>query len=323
MEERVQKLMAQANIGSRRHCEELITKGRVRVNGQVVGLGAKANPDKDIVEVDGERLSFTKQRKIYILLNKPRNVLTTNKPHKGDDRQTVRDLVPFEGEHLFTVGRLDGDSEGLVVLTNDGELVQRLTHPKYRHTKTYKVTVYGLPSESVIERWQKGVMLDEDEGMTAPCVVKITHGDRAFTSLQIIMTEGKKRQIRRVAAILGHPVRQLTRTHIGKLGIGALRPGEWRELTPTDLDLMKQSEALPKKERRVFRPAGRASFGVKENDRPVSRKPRDRPPRKSDDRPGSDRPARKPLGKPGASRRPSGKPGRPIKPKSRTRKQSR
>jgi pseudouridine synthase len=320
VEERVQKLMAQANIGSRRHCEALISEGRVRVNGQVVGLGAKADPDKDTILVDGEKLLFAKQRKIYILLNKPRNVLTTNKPHKGDERQTVRELVPFTGEHLFTVGRLDADSEGLVVLTNDGELVQRLTHPKYRHTKTYKVTVYGLPNESVLERWQKGVMLDDEDGMTAPCVVKITHGDRAFTTLQIIMTEGKKRQIRRVATILGHPVRQLMRTHIGKLGIGSLRPGEWRELTAADLDLLKQSEPLPKRERRGFRPAGKPAFTTEP--RSTGRRSDDeRPRQKSTDK--SDQPARKPRpsGRPGASRKPTGKPGsgRPNS-KPRTRK---
>lgn len=310
MEERLQKLMAQANIGSRRHCEEIISQGRVRVNGAVVGLGAKADPDKDTILVDGQKLTFAKQRKLYILLNKPRNVLTTNKPHKGDERDTVRELVPFPGEHLFTVGRLDADSEGLVVLTNDGELVQRLTHPKYRHTKTYKVTVYGLPSEGVIDRWQKGIMLDDEDGMTAPCVVRITQGDRAFSTLQIIMTEGKKRQIRRVASILGHPVRQLTRTHIGKLSMGSLRPGEWRELTAAELDLLKQSEALPKRERRIYRPAGKPAY--EPTAYPTDQTSDEQPRRKPTEKPRRDRPPRKPEDqsrrRPSAGRKPTGKP---------------
>lgn len=293
--------MAQANVGSRRHCEELISQGRVRVNGQVVGLGAKADPERDTIEVDGQKLSFAKQRKIYIALNKPRNVLTTNRPHLDDQRRTVRDLVPFPGEHLFTVGRLDAESDGLVVLTNDGDLVQRLTHPRYRHTKTYRVVVYGLPSEGVLDRWQKGIMLDEDEGMTAPCIVRIVHGDRSFSTLQVIMTEGKKRQIRRVAQILGHPVRQLTRTHIGKLGLGTLRPGEWRELTPAEVGLLKQSEALPKRERRAFRPAGKPDLKPGPVERPPAKRPFGKPVGKL-----SGRPSSKPGGKPRAGK-PAGK----------------
>lgn len=226
--------MAEANIASRRGAEELIERGRVRVNGQVATLGDKADPETDVIEVDGERLKFDAQKKIYFALYKPRNVLTTTgNPHRGDERRTVMDFVPYHG-HLFTIGRLDADSEGLVVLTNDGELTNKLTHPRFRHTKTYKVTVYGLPSEDVLARWEEGIWL-EDEGKTAPCSVSIVKGGQKESILRIVMTEGKKRQIRRVAIALGHPVISLVRTHIGQLSVEGLRPGEWRELTPQDV----------------------------------------------------------------------------------------
>lgn len=236
MEERVQKLMAQAGVGSRRACEALIAQGRVRVNGAVVSVGAKADPETDTIEVDGERLKLDTQPRIYIALYKPYNVLSTTRARSDDNRKTVRDLVQVDG-HLFMIGRLDAESEGLIVLTNDGTLTNRLTHPRYGHTKTYRVTVHGLPSAETIERWEKGVFLEED-GMTAPCRVRIAKGDRSLTTLEIVMTEGKKRQIRRVASALGHPVHRLTRTHIGKLGLGELRPGEWRNLTASDVQAM-------------------------------------------------------------------------------------
>lgn len=266
MEERVQKLMAQANIGSRRACEALIEQGRVRVNGQVVSLGAKADPATDCIEVDGEALKLQTEEKIYIALNKPRNILSSNAPQRGDARRTVRDLIPLEG-HLFTIGRLDAESDGLVVLTNDGDLAHRLTHPRFGHTKTYRAVVHGLPSLATLNQWQSGVELPED-GMTAPCVVRIAQGDKKLTTLTIIMTEGKKRQIRRVAAQLGHPIHQLTRTHIGKLGLGSLRPGDWRKLnaedvralsTP-DINLPTPHRPRPTTNRNRFRPRTRTPF---------------------------------------------------------------
>jgi pseudouridine synthase len=238
VKERLQKLMAQANIGSRRACEELIRQGRVRVNGQVVHLGDQADPYADVIEVDGEKLAFP-ERKLYIAFNKPKYVLSDD-GHKDDSRKTVRDFLPYS-EHLFSAGRLDIDSEGLMVLTNDGELANRLTHPRYRHTKTYKVVVSGLPSPETLDKWQHGVTLIEEDGSsyrTAPCSVTIIDGGKE-TTLRVIMTEGKKRQIRRVAAQLGHPVLSLIRTHIGKLGLGSLRPGEWRELDAKDLTALK------------------------------------------------------------------------------------
>ncbi len=237
MKERLQKLMAQANFGSRRACEAIIEAGRVRLNGQLAKLGDQADLATDNVEVDGVRLKPDNVRKIYIAVNKPRNVVSTNLGHKNDNRRTVRDLVPIPG-HLFTIGRLDADSEGLMILTNDGDMANKLSHPRYHHTRTYKVSVNGLPSAEAIARWEAGIMLDEDDGMTAPCSIRVTKGASDVTVLRIVMTEGKKRQIRRVAGILGHPVRRLLRTRIGLFELGQLQPGEWREMTPEEVKLM-------------------------------------------------------------------------------------
>lgn len=255
--------MAQANIGSRRECEELIQQGRVKVNGQVIELGAKADPAEDTIVVDGRTLRVEEQRRVYIALHKPINVLSTDEPHKSDPRRTVRDLVPLKG-HLFMIGRLDADSTGLVVLTNDGDMANRLSHPRYRHTKTYRVTVYGLPDSKTIEQWERGIHLP-DEGLTAPCSVRVKKADKGLSVLEIVMTEGKKRQIRRVAAALGYPVHHLVRTHIGQLSLGSLKPGEWRELTEADVKALRTSDpafrvmrpARPVRPARPSRPASR------------------------------------------------------------------
>lgn len=253
MKERVHKLLAEANIGSRRESELLIEQGRVRVNGAVIRVGDKADKDADIIEVDGQKVVFGRIQKRYIALYKPKQVLSTHEPHRGDNRRTVFDLVPFK-ERLFSIGRLDADSEGLIVLTNDGEMAQRLSHPRFKHTKTYKAQVVGLPSERTLERWQAGVELED--GMTAPCVVKIIKGDPRETTLRIVMTEGKKRQIRRVGALLGHPVRRLVRTHIGMLSLEGLRPGEWREMDAADIEALQ----TPSREIKQLRAASRRQF---------------------------------------------------------------
>jgi 23S rRNA pseudouridine2605 synthase len=241
VKERVQKLMAQANIGSRRACEDIISQGRVRVNGKVIKLGDQADPHIDVIEVDGNKLAFP-ERKIYIAFNKPRYVLSTDEPHEGDTRKTIYDFIPVK-DHLFSAGRLDADSEGLMVLTSDGELANRLTHPRYHHTKTYKVVVSGLPKQETLNRWQRGVELLNEDGtteQTGPCFIKVMDGGEKETTLRIVMTEGKKRQIRRTASLLGHNVRSLIRTHMGKLALGTLRSGEWHELTAKDLAALKE-----------------------------------------------------------------------------------
>lgn len=284
MKERVQKLMAQANIGSRRACEDLISQGRVRVNGDVITLGDKADPQKDIIHVDGERLNLSQHTHVYIALNKPRNVVSTSKVHRGDKRKTIYDLVDVPG-HLFAIGRLDADSEGLIVLTNDGDMANHLTHPRYRHTKTYRVTIYGTPTPEALESWREGVFLGE-EGRTAPCVVEVMKSEGGLSVLKVIMTEGKKRQIRRVAGQLGYPVRKLVRTHVGKLSLGTLGSGEWRELTPEEVESMKTPDMVlkrntPAKPRRPYhdrskRPAGGPPSKTNRNiarNKPRPRKP--------------------------------------------------
>lgn len=229
--------MAQANVASRRGAETLIEQGRVRINGKLAVLGDKADPEKDIVEVDGERLRFDTQRLVYLALYKPKNVLSTSEPHPGDDRRTVLDLVPANLGHLFTVGRLDADSEGLAILTNDGSLTQKLTHPSQRHSKEYRVWIEGWPSDNVLDEWRSGIFLGED-GRSAPCFVELIHGARDESELRVIMIEGKKRQIRRTAAALGHRVTKLVRTHMGAFNVAGLKPGEYREMTPAEVGLL-------------------------------------------------------------------------------------
>jgi pseudouridine synthase len=233
--ERVQKLMARANIASRRKSEKIIEDGRVTVNGKVITIGDKADPDNDTVKVDGQRLKLEKFEKRYYVFHKPMNVLSTNKKPPDDDRPTVRELIPVDG-HLFSIGRLDAESEGLMVLTNDGDLTHKLSHPRYEYTKTYKVTVYGQPDAETLAKWENGVWLDGSR--TAPCYIKVLEENQETTILRILMIEGRKRQIRRVASMLGYPVQKLVRTHIGMLGLGTLKRGAWYRLDDIEVEAM-------------------------------------------------------------------------------------
>lgn len=235
MEERVQKILAQANYGSRRACEKIIEAGRVTVNGKIITIGDKADPKRDVIKVDGKRVKVD-TNKIYVAVHKPLNVISTTEGHAKDDRPTVRDILPLDG-HFFMVGRLDAESTGLVIMTNDGSLTNRLTHPRYRHTKTYRVQVHGLPPRQVLDEWENGVYLDGEK--TAPCLVRVLRGSPNLTNLEIIMTEGKNRQIRRVASMLGYPVHKLQRTAIGRFELGALRENEYKILTKQDVNLLK------------------------------------------------------------------------------------
>lgn len=237
MAERLQKLISAAGIASRRDAEVLIEQGRVTVNGKRATLGDKADPAVDDVRVDGERITISAER-MYIMLNKPRQVVTTVRAQDQEERDTVRDLVPVEG-HLYPVGRLDADSEGLVLLTNDGELAERLTHPRYHHAKIYEVTVHGHMRDDVLDIWRRGVVLDD--GKTAPVEIKVLRRESRFTQLQITMHEGRKRQIRRIGNTLGHPVESILRTHLGTLELGNLKPGEWRYLTDAEVRALRAS----------------------------------------------------------------------------------
>jgi 23S rRNA pseudouridine2605 synthase len=232
--ERLQKVMAHAGVASRRKSEDLIRQGRVMVNGRVVTrLGTKVDPVRDDIRVDGRRIRVTPDH-VYIVLNKPQGVISSMVDRRG--RQALGDLVSVP-ERLYPVGRLDLDSEGLILLTDDGELANFLTHPRYEHEKEYRVLVNGQVSDETLEAWQQGVVLEGRP--TAPAQVEILGHRGADTVLRVVMHEGRKRQIRRVAELLGHPVRQLERVRLGPLYLGALEVGQWRYLTPREVNSLQ------------------------------------------------------------------------------------
>lgn len=238
MYQRLQKLLAQAGLGSRRENEKLIEAGRVYVNGRVATLGDKANPLTDRIEVDGEPLDVTRERLVYIALNKPKGIISSTEDELRQGRPTVRDLIDVPG-HLYPVGRLDKQSEGLVLMTNDGELAHKLTHPRYGHEKTYDVIVAGYVTDEALEEWRWGVMLDEE--VTAPAEVEVIARREDLTRLKVVLREGRKRQIRRVASQLGYPVISLRREKIGPLELGNLPPGEWRFLRPKEVAALQRA----------------------------------------------------------------------------------
>lgn len=230
MKSRLQKILAQAGYGSRRSCEELIRQGRVHVNGSPASLGFQADPLFDVILVDGKQLS-PPETLSYIMLHKPRGVLST--VSSPDSRPTVRSLIDLPGR-LYPVGRLDVGSEGLILMTNDGELTNRLTHPRYQHEKEYRLLVLSHPSDQQLNGWRKGLILD-DGTPTSPAKIWIEHKDSNGTWLGVILKEGKKRQLRRMAEISGLVVTRLIRIRIANLVLGDLLPGEWRELNQQEI----------------------------------------------------------------------------------------
>jgi 23S rRNA pseudouridine2605 synthase len=262
MLERLQKILAQSGYGSRRACEDFITAGRVRVNGQLASLGQKADPAIDKITVDGRPIAAAESL-TYIALYKPRNVLSTVERERGDDRQIVRDLVDVP-ERLHPVGRLDFESEGLVLMTNDGDLTNKLTHPRYGHEKEYRVLLARRPDEKQMEAWRHGVIL-EDGYKTAPVQLRFEGAQGKGAWVRIIMGEGRKRQIRETCQQLGLPVVRILRIRIGTLRLDNLKARQWRYLT------MKEVEDLRK-------PAGSSSSqdSRTSSDRRDSRK-RDKP----------------------------------------------
>lgn len=232
---RLQKYLAQSGIASRRASEKIILQGRVKVNGKIVReLGTKVDPDIDKVEVDGA-LCRRRNNQIYILLNKPAGVVTTVKDPQG--RPTVIDMIKDAKERVFPVGRLDKETEGLLILTNDGKLTYRLTHPKYEVVKTYIVHTEGIVKEGKIKALEKGVRLGD--GVTAPAQVQIIKTLPNSTILEMKIHEGKKRQIRRMCETIGHPVIYLKRTQMGKLSLKGLKIGEWRFLNREEVAYLK------------------------------------------------------------------------------------
>jgi 23S rRNA pseudouridine2605 synthase len=228
--ERLQKVLARAGYGSRRVCEELIEDGRVTVDGEVAQLGRRVDPGTQRVEVDGVPVSAAPDL-VYYLLNKPAGIVTTAKDTHG--RRTVIDLLPDE-PRVFSVGRLDAETEGLLLLTNDGDLAHRLTHPSFGIEKEYLAEVDGDPSTGDLTRLRRGVELED--GVTAPAKVSVVAG----RALRITIHEGRNRQVRRMCEAVGHPVTRLVRTRIGPIVDRRLRPGEWRPLTAVEIRRLQE-----------------------------------------------------------------------------------
>ena len=227
--ERLQKVLARAGFGSRRAAEELIAGGRVTVDGAAARLGQRIDPDRVHVEVDGVPVPM-RDDVVYYLLNKPRRVVTTARDPEG--RTTAVDLVPTE-PRVFPVGRLDYDTEGLLVLTNDGELAQLVTHPRHGIEKTYLAEVSGVPTRATVRALREGVTLDD--GPTAPARVRLVQHQGDNAALEIVLHEGRNRIVRRMCEAVGHPVRRLVRTRVGPITDRRLAPGAWRALRPREV----------------------------------------------------------------------------------------
>ncbi|KXS45469.1 MULTISPECIES: pseudouridine synthase [unclassified Candidatus Frackibacter] len=235
--ERLQKVMARAGVASRRKSEEIIANGRVKVNGKVVTeLGTKVNPQKDTIVVDGKEIE--KERLVYLLLNKPQGFITTvNDPR---NRATVMELITDVKQTVHPVGRLDRDTKGLLLLTNDGDLTYALTHPSHEVAKTYMATVEGTPNPNTIEALERGIKLKD--GWTAPAEAKVVAdlGDRAIVSLTI--HEGRKHQVKRMWKSVGHPVQELKRTNFGPLDLEGVPEGRYRHLNKDEVRELKEIE---------------------------------------------------------------------------------
>lgn len=227
--ERLQKAMAAAGVASRRASEELIAEGRVTVNGEVAELGCKVDPTTDDIRVDGERINADPER-VYVMLNKPQGVVTTADDPEG--RPTVVDLVNLP-MRLFPVGRLDLDTEGLLLLTNDGDLTHDLLHPSRQVARTYVALVPGPLKGSALQQLRDGVELED--GTARPRSVEVIEEQRNKALVQLVMTEGRKREVRRMFAAVGHPVERLARVAFGGVELGELRQGNWRFLTQQEV----------------------------------------------------------------------------------------
>lgn len=234
MEQRLQKLLAAAGVASRREAEKLITDGRVAVDGHAVTeLGAKADPDRAAITVDGRPIDLH-PTKVYVLLNKPQGYASTRRdPHAP---QVVTELVKDAGPTLYPVGRLDVDTEGLLMLTNDGDFMFKITHPRHRIPKTYRAEVRGLIAQDTVDRLARGILLED--GPTAPARARLiaANAARQTSVVELTITEGRKRQVRRMFKAVGHPVVRLVRTRIGNVALGKLKPGEWRFLTHEEVE---------------------------------------------------------------------------------------
>ncbi|WP_338551768.1 pseudouridine synthase [Paenibacillus sp. KS-LC4] len=236
--ERLQKILAQAGIASRRKCEEMILAGVVEVNGEkVTELGVKADPAVDVILVNGKPIR--NEKKVYVMLNKPKGVITSASDPQG--RKIVSDYLPGIRERVYPVGRLDYDTEGLLLLTNDGEFANLLTHPSHHVPKTYYATVKGVPHGTLLDQLKKGVKLED--GMTAPAEVEYqdVNTEENTSTVRITIYEGRNRQVRRMFEAINHPVVRLRRVKFGELGLNNLARGQFRHLTPVEVKELREA----------------------------------------------------------------------------------
>lgn len=235
---KVQKILSETGVASRRKAEELIREGRVTVNGRTTQIGDRADPSYDHIKVDGRRV-FLPPSKTYLLVHKPKGVVTTVDDPEG--RKTVLDLLPASTRRLFPMGRLDYDAEGLLLLTDDGDLAHRLSHPSFHIPRTYHVKVKGKPTPLEVRRLSQGIYLDD--GRTAPCRVSSLKETEENSWLEMVLYEGRNRQVKRMWDKLGYPVLKLKRVEFAGLSLGRLQPGQYRALRPGEVQRLKKLTA--------------------------------------------------------------------------------
>jgi 23S rRNA pseudouridine2605 synthase len=248
-EERLQRALARGGFGSRRSCEDLIVAGKVTVNGRVATIGDKVDTSRDVVAIEGAKVNLDPNVR-YLALHKPVGVVTTMRDPQG--RSDVRSLLPHDGPRVFPVGRLDRDSEGLLLLTNDGDLAHALTHPRYEIEKEYLVEVLGRPGPKHLAALRRGVELDDGTARARSARIVDARGERG--QLAIVLTEGRKREVRRMLDAIGLPVVRLVRLRFGPISLGRLAPGGHRELTSEEV--LTLARTVAKAERRLRRQAG-------------------------------------------------------------------
>jgi 23S rRNA pseudouridine2605 synthase len=278
MQERLQKIIAHAGVSSRREAEAMIREGRVTLNGRVVEeLGTRADPDRDHIKVDGKLITKAEPHR-YILLYKPKEVMTTVEDPQG--RRTVIDLVRGIRERIYPVGRLDFHSEGLVLLTNDGELAFKVSHPTHGSVKTYSVKVRGVPEERLVDKLRRGITIDGKR--TLPCDIERMHttgkrDDEGNSWFEVKLREGRTQQIRKMFQAVGHPVSKLRRVAIGPISDPKLTPGVWRELTKQEvkmLETMKEPKKTVKPRRTTARPTSRKKPATAAKRTPAASRPK-------------------------------------------------
>ena len=268
--ERLHKVLARAGVGSRRHCEALIIEGRVTVNGRPAILGQSVDAARDAIRVDGRPIGAAPEA-VVVALHKPAGVVSSLNPQ--GPRRTVRDLVPLPGR-LYPAGRLDLHSEGLVILTNDGDLALHLTHPRFEHEKEYRVLLDRAPEPAQLTAWQRGMATAT--GRPAPARVRRESSEEGDRWIRVVLREGRKRQIRESARSLGLEVRRLIRVRIGGLDLGRMRPGEWRVLSRTEVGALIGKTERNRPNRTGSRTSGRRAANPAPGGRPRRRSHVDR-----------------------------------------------